>query len=216
METVYGKNGIDLAQESGGNLAKISAAVAASGANTAPASATSVGGVYLAVPPTLTTGQFYSLLLDIAGNLKITQATMQAGENLTDNVQMVMPKAVSSSTGGWSNYNSGSALMGTAGVSVKASGGRLARATASNTSTTVACFLVAVDKATAAVNGDQVVAHEAVPALTAAGVKNSGTIDFGAIGGKVFTNGIALALSSTPHVVTLILANVGTIMAEYV
>lgn len=181
--------------------------------------APSVAGVtaqYLAAGRTMSDGDVAALLTTLNGFLKVSMGDEIGGEYRTGRAMMTAPRALSDTEGATTNYNSGSSLVGTAGLLVKgASAGRLYRAAGANTSTTVACFLVMVDKATAAVNGDQIVDFVAVPALTAAGVPNSGVLDYGAIGGKTFTNGCSLAFSSTPHVVTLILANVAAAVGNY-
>lgn len=67
--------------------------VAAGGASTGTADDGSapikVGGKYNVTPPVLTDGNISNVQLDANGNLKVTQATLQAGEDITNDVQKV-------------------------------------------------------------------------------------------------------------------------------
>lgn len=56
---------------------------------TAPTDPTLVAGVYNATPPTYTDGDAANLQSDVNGNLKTTEATLHAGEDLTNDVQKV-------------------------------------------------------------------------------------------------------------------------------
>lgn len=47
------------------------------------------GGIYAASPVTLTDGGSSSLYVDVNGNLLVSQATLQAGEDLANDVQKV-------------------------------------------------------------------------------------------------------------------------------
>lgn len=62
---------------------------AASGGATAPTTTQVVGGVYNTSAPTYTNGQATQNQSDANGNLKVTQATLIAGEDLTANVLKV-------------------------------------------------------------------------------------------------------------------------------
>jgi hypothetical protein len=173
------------------------------------------GAQYLAANPTLTDTQFSTLLLTISGFLKTSLGDLIAGENLTDAVLHVMPKAMTSSTGSWTAYNSTATLVGTAGISVKAAAGRLASIRATSTNTTVQHYLLLCDKASAPVANDVAVASVAIPALTAASIATTGVLDFAAAGGKYFSLGVAYAISTTPQKVTLAGALEFAVQAEY-
>lgn len=173
------------------------------------------GAQYLATPPSLADTNWSTLVATINGFLKVSQGDLTAGENLTDNTLHVTPKAITSSTGGWTNYNSGASLVGTTGVSIKASAGRLGSIRAVNTNTTTNFYLVICDKASAPVANDVAVAAVAIPALLTAAIKNDGVIDFSAAGGMVFTLGVAYAISTTPQKVTLAGTSDCAVTAQY-
>lgn len=59
------------------------------------------GGEYRATPTTYADGDATVLQTDISGNLKVTQATQQAGENLAQDVQGVIQKPVINSSYGF-------------------------------------------------------------------------------------------------------------------
>lgn len=82
-------------------------AVDAAGQNVAsPANELLVGGQFNTTPTTITNGNMSPLQLDPNGNLKETLATLIAGEDLTNNVQANIQKAIVASTYSPSSYNS--------------------------------------------------------------------------------------------------------------
>lgn len=129
-------------------------------------------------------------------------------------VVVAVASASSSSDGAWTNYRSGDALIGAAGLVISAAPGRLRSITGVNTSTTTSYYLVGVDKAIAPVNGDD--ALFAIPLQDAssnfAGSGNG--LDFG-VDGMFFGAGIAYAISTTPQIVTLAAASTVAVFARY-
>jgi hypothetical protein len=104
----------------------------------------------------------------------------------------------------WSSSSSAGTSVGTAGVSVKASPGRVRLIRVYNKNTVPTSFVaMVVDKATAPVNADAPIDRQLVAG-------NGGTVlfDYGPEG-CYFANGIALAASTvaSPDTVTLIAAN---------
>lgn len=155
-------------------------------------------GRYSASRPTLTDGQGTYSMFNQRGDLSIQEQYSPDYEDNANDVAWVATRSLATAVGAWSNYQSGTTKVGTAGLSVKTSGGRVRRMGAGSASATGA-FLVAVNKASAAANGDAVIASVWIPA----GQANN--IDLGE-SGVYFDTGISLAMSSTPEKVTLVAA----------
>jgi hypothetical protein len=158
-------------------------------------------GKYNATPPTLVDGQSIIQQLDSQGNVKETLATLVAGEDLTNNVLRVRSPATADSTDAWTNYAS-AVLVGTAGINIKASAGRLRHIIATNKSTTVQYWLLIVNKASAPVANDLPIAAFVLNALTGVTIKDDGQLDFGS-DALYCSAGISYALSTTSEKVTL-------------
>lgn len=90
-----------------------------------------VGGKYNTTPPTLTNGQRGDAQLDVNGNSKVTQATLVAGEDLTNNVLKVEQRF---------SYS-----RATADVQIKAGSGFLHTVTFSATGTVTAGLITIYD-----------------------------------------------------------------------
>lgn len=102
-------------------------------------------GQYNATPPTITDTRYNSLQLDSAGNLKVTQATLIAGEDLTNSVMKVE---------GQFSYSA----VATADVQIKASAGFLHTVTIScNDAAPTAGSVIIYDNT--AESGTQVFSH---------------------------------------------------------
>lgn len=140
-------------------------------------------------------------------------ATLIAGEDLTNNRMRVIEPAAADSTDAWTNYAS-AAVVGTAGINIKASPGRLRQIRATNKSTTVQYWLLIVNKASAPVANDLPVWAIELPALTAAGVKADGDADFGPAG-LYLSAGLSYALSTTSDKVTLAASADAMVYAKY-
>lgn len=142
--------------------------------------------------------------LDQYGNLKVVEQAAPDYEDNANDLAWVLPRACSDSLGAWTVYDSGTTKIGTAGISIKASPGRVRRLAAQNTSATLTYYLVIVDKASAAANNDPVKAAAKLPPLAATNIPEQ-IIDV--LEGIYCATGIAAAISSTPEKVTLALAN---------
>jgi hypothetical protein len=159
--------------------------------------------LYNSTPGTRTTGQGGTLEADATGNLRSAEQFGAAAEDNTALLMWVAGRASSTATGAWTGYESGTTKIGTAGINVKASAGRLRRLSAENASTSATYWLVAVNKASAPVANDAVVASTILPPQLAATIPQPViAMDFG-IDGKYFSTGISYAISTTPEKVTL-------------
>lgn len=157
---------------------------------------------YLSTRPSLIDQQSTNFMGNSRGDLSVAEANIPHYEDNTNEVAFISPRALSANTGGWT-AGSSIQLTGSLGVNVKATAGRLRRIGGINTHATTELYLLVIDKATAPVAGDQSVATVRLPPALASSVQAiSPPLDFG-IEGKVLTNGIAYAISSTPQKVTL-------------
>jgi hypothetical protein len=159
-------------------------------------------GKYNATPPSLTDGQSVVLQVDSQGNLKVTLASLIASEDLTNGVLRVRTPATADATDAWTNYNSGTSKIGTAGQSVKAGAGRVRAVDVVNTNTTTLLYLLICNKASAPVANDAAIVSIPIPANTAAGINSGNGREFGG-DGIYLSTGIAYAISTTPEKVTL-------------
>lgn len=117
------------------NLATVVGNIAAGSADSG--NPVKVGGKYNGTAPTLDSGDRGDLELDVSGNLKATQATLLAGEDLTNNVLGVLAKPVSSSTYSPSLFAN---LGGSLTSLVKGSAGNVYGFDCTNLSASVAYF----------------------------------------------------------------------------
>ena len=162
---------------------------------------------YLATRPTLADGQGSHLQSNTRGDLATQEQYLPDYEDNANDVAWTGNRALAVSTGAWTNYNSGTTKVGTAGISVKAIAGRLRRIGCYN-SGAGSVYLVIVNKATAAVNNDAVIAQIAIPSL------GSVSIDLG-VEGLYLATGISLAVSTAGEKVTLALANDCNVWCQY-
>jgi len=162
---------------------------------------------YLATRPTLADGQGSHLQSNTRGDLATQEQYLPDYEDNANDMAWTGNHALAVSTGAWTNYNSGTTKVGTAGISVKATAGRLRRIGCYN-SDAGSVYLVIVNKATAAVNNDAVIAQIAIPSL------GSVSIDLG-VEGLYLATGISLAVSTAGEKVTLALANDCNVWCQY-
>ncbi len=130
-----------------------------------------------------------------------------AYENNTDQVAMVQYRMIGTSTGASSLTSSASGGVGTAGVSIKASAGRISWISVTNANATTGFYLQVFNKSTAAVANDVPIYRIWVPSVTIAGAggKATETTLFG-FGGLYLSTGISIAASSTVGLLTLLAA----------
>ena len=153
-----------------------------------------VGHVYNTSAPTYANGDIADFQADVNGNSKVTQATLLAGEDLTNNVQGTLSKPVAASTYSGLAF---SAPLNDVDISVKATAGNLLSITASNINAAIR-YLQVFDKATAPSSGNTPVFSWAIPAgtSTAPAIREIGR-DFLGEGGHYFASGIAVGVSTT-------------------
>lgn len=160
-----------------------------------------------ASPTTRGEGQGGPLQADASGSLRTVEQGAPQAENNTDALIFTSPRAIASTTGGWTHSASNSAAIGTAGVNLKSSAGRVRRISATNIGTTAGFYICLINKASNAVNGDNIVARRWVPPREATvTTDNSRDLDFGE-SGVVLSTGITICASTTAGTVTLIGAN---------
>ena len=152
------------------------------------------GHVYNSSAPTYANGDIADFQADVNGNSKVTQATLLAGEDLTNNVQGVLPKPVAASSYSGLAF---SAPLNDVDISVKASAGNVLSLTVSNINAAVR-YLQVFNKATAPTGGDTPVFSWVIPAgtATAPAIREIGREFFGE-GGYYFATGIAVGISTT-------------------
>lgn len=180
-------------QVSGGKLWTNAEGQVASGA-TDVGNPVKVGGRYNNSPPTLTDGQRGDAQLDVNANVKVTQATLLAGEDIPNNVLGVLSKPIASSSYSPSRYTE---LTQVTKANIKASTGNVVSIFCSNINAAVRYFQIH-NKATAPVATD-------VPAYSfpiAAGSSTVPTIlklgtEFFTDAGVNFSAGIGWAISTT-------------------
>lgn len=156
---------------------------------------------YLATRPTLADGQGTHLQSNTRGDLATQEQYLPDYEDNANDVAWTGNRALAVSTGAWTNYNSGATKVGTAGISVKTTPGRLRGIGAVNTSGATPYYLVVCNKASAPVNNDAVVAAVPIDKTTSWG-SSANTIDFGPEG-MYLSLGVAYAISTSPEKVTL-------------
>jgi len=179
----------------------------------APANQTRVGpggipivqpyGLFTALNPVLGEGDETYFRLTQAGALRVAEMFAADAEDNGNDAFHTIERAVadvSALSAPWTPYSSGTTLIGTVGISVKTLSGRIRAAGGVNTHATNNYFLVLVDKASAPVANDAAV--WAIPLASVASFGLSGQ-KFDFPGGLKFTTGLAYAISTTPHKVTL-------------
>ncbi|HVV59678.1 MAG TPA: hypothetical protein VHC45_15065 [Gaiellaceae bacterium] len=165
-------------------------------------------GEFNLTPGTIADGDQAPLQVDPNGNLRTAEQFAPAAENNAAGVMYTLDKAVPTGDGGWTYSNSTSAGVGTGGVSIKGSSGRVRRILAVNASTTAGFYIQLHDKASAPSGGETPIARRWVPARdgTDKAAVNDTVMDFGPAG-LYLANGIGLAASSTVGTLTVLGAN---------
>lgn len=158
-------------------------------------------GIYNLTRPVLADTNLVALQVDQYGNLKVVEQAPPDYEDNANDLAWMLPRACNDALGAWTKYDSGTTLVGTAGLSVLATPGRLRRAHAQNTHASNVYWLVLVDKASAAVNNDAVKAAMKLIPAGATPTPDCAPIDV--LEGIYCSLGISLAISTTPHKVTL-------------
>lgn len=164
--------------------------------------------VYNATPTARTEGQGGPLQASTSGAVKANETDAAVAEDNPNGVLWTVPAALTVTKNSWSRTSSSSAGVGTAGVSIKASLGRVRLIRVTNAHGTVAFYIQLHNKATAAVNNDVPVDRALVPALGTA------TLDYGAEGMSMAT-GISIAASTTINLLTLLGAADAHYMIEW-
>lgn len=166
-------------------------------ADNAPMSTTklmAVGGMFNAAAPTYADGDAGFLQIDANGFLKITNATLQFGEDATNNTQGVTQKVIVASTYSPSLYTD---LTQVTKANIKASAGVVMSFTITNDNAAVRYFQLH-NKASAPAAADVPLYSWKVGAGTA---NNPGFLEIGTefftAAGKYFTTGIGWAISTT-------------------
>lgn len=152
------------------------------------------GHVYNTSAPTYANGDIADFQADVNGNSKVTQATLLAGEDLTNNVQGTLTKPVAASTYSGLAF---SAPLNDVDISVKATAGNVLSLTVSSLNAAIR-YLQVFNKATAPSNGDTPIFSWAIPAgaATAPAIREIGR-DFLGEGGYYLATGIAVGVSTT-------------------
>lgn len=156
---------------------------------------------YLATRPVMSDAQFATFMANTRGDLAVQEQFLPDYEDNDNDIAWVNRRAISTSTGAWTNYASGgAALVGTAGITIKASAGRLRGIGGCNTSAATKYYLLVINKATAPVADDVAVAS--VPLDTTGSFGGSGnSLDFGE--GIYLSAGVSYAISTLPQKVAL-------------
>lgn len=152
------------------------------------------GGLYQASADTLVDGHAAALSVDVNRFLKITKATLDGGEDLTNNVQGITNKPIAASTYSPSLY---SELTQVTKAAIKASAGNVLSFYISNVNAAVRYFQLH-NKATAPAGTDVPIYSFPIPAgsATAPSVLQLGP-EFWTMSGKYFSTGIGWAISTT-------------------
>jgi hypothetical protein len=166
---------------------------------------------YVATRPTLTDGQLTHGMANTRGDTCVAEQYGPVAEDNTNGVIHTHPAAIASSASGWTPYASGTTKIGSAGVSLKVVAGRLRALKGINTHASTAYYLVAVNKSSAPTGNEASVWSTLLPANGA----ESQPMDFGAAG-KVFTAGVAFAISTVPEKVTFPATSDCIVWGDYV
>ncbi len=161
---------------------------------TASTSYTPVGGIYQASADTLVDGTAGVMAIDINRNVKVSLATLLSGEDLTNNVLGVMPKALAASTYSPSTY---APMTQVTKANIKNSTGNVLAFFISNINAAVRYFQLH-NKATAPAGTDVPIFSFPVGAGTSTNpiILEMGS-EFFTQAGKNFTTGIGWAISTT-------------------
>lgn len=163
------------------------------------------GGQYNLTKPTLGDTNFSTHQFDANANLRTAEQFAPGYENNGAGIAYTLPKAVPTNDGAWSFTSSGGTAIGTGGVSIKASAGRVRRISVTNKNATTGFYFMLCNLTTAP-------GATAVPVerwwvgerdATAKDVNNTVVVDFGPDGLYLGT-GIGIAASSTVDTVTLL------------
>ena len=151
--------------------------------------------------PTLADTNGVCLQIDQYGNLKIVEQAAPDYEDNANDLAWTSIRACADALGAWTSYQSTSTKVGTAGISVKTTAGRIRHAYGINTHATNVYYLLLVDKASAPVAND--VALHRIQLLPALAAPLALPGPFGMVEGSYFGTGVAYAISTTPEKVTL-------------
>lgn len=148
---------------------------------------------YNSTPPTLSNGGTDALQSDSSGNLKVTQATLLAGEDLTSNVMGVMSKPIASSTYAPTTYKDAGTVTK---ANIKSTAGNVYSLRFTNTNAAVR-YLQLHNKATAPAAAETAQLYFVIPAgtATAPGELKLNMNDFAP--SEYFATGIGWAVSTT-------------------
>lgn len=158
-------------------------------------------GKFNATKYSLLDGQGSEIQITARGALLVVQDEIAKFQDDTVEIAATLPKAVAVATHAWTGYQSSTTKIGTAGINIKTSAGRLRRIGGQNSHATNQYWLVVVDKASAPIANDAVVASIFLPPTTSR-VDNGNFLDFGDCA-KYLGTGVSFAISTTPEKVTL-------------
>lgn len=163
--------------------------------NSGTTSTTIISGVYQSTPSTIADGKAAAIGIDVNRNVKITQATLEAGEDLTNNVLGVLQKPVSSSVYTPTEFTSFGAAAGT-GVAVKASAGNIYSVYVTSAASAIRYFQV-FNSATALAVGGTPIASYPLGSVPAGGIYELKLDTTHFAPSRYMSTGIAVAISST-------------------
>ncbi len=156
-------------------------------------------GEYNATTPILSDAATDSLQLDVSANLRTSDQFAPQYEDNSLGVAFASEKALASATGAWSLHSTGASAVGTAGVAIKATPGRLRKIIVTNTAAgTIFCFHL-MNSSTAPINGAVPVVRKVLPAASTI------EIDFSE-SGLYLSAGISFAISTAASPGSLTLA----------
>lgn len=166
--------------------------------------------------PTLPTGNGALFQCDSRGNLRVVNSDAPQYEDSVRQVAWTSPRPIIDSTSAWTITSSASGGVGTAGVSIKASAGRIRLIRVSNANATTGFHFQVHNKASAAVNTDVPVDRAYVPFSPTTAIGQTTTVlDYGPEGLYLGT-GISIAASTTIGTLTLLGATDCHYMIEWI
>ena len=151
------------------------------------------------------------------GDITVAEQFIPSYEDNANGIAHTQERAIGDSLGAWTLYSSGATRVGTVGISLKATAGRIRKIGATNVSGGTNFWIVIVNKATAPVNGDAAVwafplTHTGSVSMSFGGSPGA-SLDFP--GGLHLGTGIAYAVSTIPEKVNLPAISDCTVFAEY-
>ncbi len=171
---------------------------------------------YLATRPVMQSGYFTTEQVNQRGDRSVQEQYLPDYEDNANDVAWVQTRALPVNTGAWTNYNSGTTKVGTAGISIKTTAGCVRRIAACNTHASTEYWLLLVNKASAPVANDAAISSIPLADVATGNFGMSGNNrDFGARG-LYLSAGVAVAISTTPEKVTLPGSSDCVIEVEYI